>query len=172
MKCRNAQRSMSEYIDGALGAHETWELEKHLAACSACTRALGDLRRTVAAMQSAPRYEVTPDFADALQMRLSRVTPRPARRAWLIGLPSLFRPRLLPAWGLGIAASALAVFAVLPHRLARQETPRPIAVASPMRELQAARAESVALAATNPFDDVASTNLAASMPASESGPVD
>jgi anti-sigma factor RsiW len=158
---------LSEYIDGALGAHETWELEKHLAACRECARALAELRRTVAAVQSAPRYEITPEFADALQLRLSRVTPKPARRAWLAGLPCLFRPRLIPAWGLGVAASVLAVIAFLPQRAPTGRPSGPPLVSSPSRELQAARAESVALAATNPFEDVASANLAASTPASE-----
>ena len=167
MSCRHVQHRLSGYIDGALGAHETWEVEKHLAACRTCARALGDLRRTVAAVQAAPRYEVTPDFADALQRRLASVNPKPARRAWLAALPNAFRPRVLPAWGLAAAATTLVILAYLPHTPPPTWQPPVAAPAFSSRELQSARAQSVALAATSPFEDVATTNLAASMPAGD-----
>ncbi len=169
MSCRKMQARLSEYLDNALGAHETWELEKHLAGCRECSRVLAELRRTVAAVQAAPRFEVSADFAASLQQRLAAAAPKPRRRAWLVSIPSMFRPRLLPAWGLATAAATLAVLAFLPSA-PRGANVQPPPVPGPSREVQAARAHTVGLAAANPLEDVASANLAASMlPSDTSG---
>src|SRR5437016_1749655 len=98
MECNSIQQQLSEYLDNALSARETWELDKHLAECNACTRLLNELRGTVQAVADAPRFEVSADFMETLNARLAKVEPKPARWAWIENIRALFRPRVLPAW--------------------------------------------------------------------------
>ena len=45
MSCDEFKGSMMGYLDGELDAEQRARLESHLAACEACTREMGELRK-------------------------------------------------------------------------------------------------------------------------------
>jgi anti-sigma factor RsiW len=47
--CREAVELVSDYLDGTLPRRQRRRLEKHLAACDACTAYLEQMRATIAA---------------------------------------------------------------------------------------------------------------------------
>ena len=162
MNCRTVQPLLSEYIDNTLSARETWEVDRHLAECNSCNRALNEMRRTVGLVASSPRFEVSDDFMASLQVRLAGVEPSPARWAWLEGLRDLFRPRALPAWGaLGaLGTAALAFVMLVPRGPQIPAAKLGVPVAEPAIVQSAAR-QNLALQAADPFADIAAANLSA-----------
>lgn len=156
MNCKITQPRLSEYIDETLSGRDTWEVDRHLAACHECTRLLNELRRTTALVQSAPRREVSTAFMSSLQTRLAHIEPRPARCAWLEAIRAAFRPRFLPAWSAGLTAIALALVFLIPRQGALI-TPVPDVSTSE----ETAAHQNVAFSATDPFADTAAANLAA-----------
>jgi len=150
---------LSEYIDNTLSGHGAWECERHLATCHECTLRLNELRQTVACVSRVEAFAVSPEFMERLQARLDGVTPRPARGSWLAALGTAMRPRMLPAWGMAAAACALAVV-MLVHRAPHVQNPDPSRVP---QDMQAARTHSMAMAAMNPMEDLATASLAASV---------
>jgi anti-sigma factor RsiW len=162
MNCNTIQPRLSEYIDNALSARDTWEVDKHLADCNACTRALNEMRQTVSILTEAPRFEVSSDFMEKLHARIAVIEPEPPRVTWLASVRELFRPRVLPAWGAAMGACALALIMLMPRT--------PVAVGGkifdskpqPVSLVQTARNQNVALAATNPLGDPAAAALVAS----------
>lgn len=157
MSCNRIQPLLSEFIDNKLSARATWEVDLHLAECHECTRLLNETRRTVDVLASSPRLEVSADFMERLQERIGDVEPATPRFGWLESVRSAFRPRLLPAWGAGLATCALAVILIGPWNHDEINTS---ASPSGQEVRQAARA-SVALSATDPLADLGVANLAA-----------
>lgn len=157
MSCKRIQPLLSEFIDNKLSARSTWEVDLHLAECHECTRLLNEMRRTVDLMAGAPRFEVPVDFMQRLQDRIGEAEPASPRFAWLESLGAAIRPRLLPAWGAGLATCALAAILLVPHGGGVVPVP-PGTTGQEIR--QAARA-SVAFSATDPFADLGVANLAA-----------
>jgi anti-sigma factor RsiW len=155
MRCTNAQPLLSEYIDNALSARATFEVEKHLADCHECARALNEMRRTVDLVAQGPRFEVSGDFMDRLEARLRDLTPRQER--WAFGMPALWRPRLAPAFGTAVAACALGAVLFL-ARPGRPPAPGPSLQPT---SVQDAVRQNVAIAATDPFADIGTANLTA-----------
>jgi anti-sigma factor RsiW len=49
MVCRDAVALMSDYLDGALSAHDRERLEAHLVTCPHCTEYLAQIQATVSA---------------------------------------------------------------------------------------------------------------------------
>ena len=47
--CRDAVELMSDFLEGSLSRRDRRRLEKHLAACDACTSYLEQMRATIAA---------------------------------------------------------------------------------------------------------------------------
>lgn len=164
MNCKRIQPLLSEYIDNAVSARDTWEIDRHLADCHECTRALNEMRRTVDLVAGAPRLEVTAEFVDRLATRIAGLQPSPPRRAWVSLLGEMFRPRALPALGLALATCALAVVVFLPHNAhgtSDSEATRLRESAQVKAAANQAANQSVALAASDPFADIAAANLAA-----------
>jgi anti-sigma factor RsiW len=161
MNCKTIQPLLSEYIDNALSARDTWEVDKHLADCNGCARALNELRMTVRLLGERPRFEVSADFMENLQSRIAAVQPEPPRAAWLASLREMFRPRALPAWGAAAGACGLALVMLMQRVDAPENAAAPLRPAAPPL-VQTARNQSVALAATNPLGDPAAAALIAS----------
>src|SRR5258708_37439088 len=94
MNCKRALPLLSEYIDNSLSARDTWEVDRHLAGCNGCTRALNELRRTVDIVAESARFEVSPDFISCLQSRLEGLEPSTERRGGgFLGVVSYCPPR-------------------------------------------------------------------------------
>lgn len=95
MRCRNAQRDISEYVDGTLDARRTAALERHLAACAACREVLEDFR---AVCDAASRLDAPEPGDDVWRTIRSRLEAEVSGRA---GAPSAAAPRRRTfAWGL------------------------------------------------------------------------
>ena len=161
MKCNKMQPLLSEYVDNSLSARETWEVDRHVTQCYECARVLNELRRTVELVGSADRYEVSPEFVDRLETRISGIEPNAPRGAWLGGLGRIFRHRALPAWGLAVASCALAILVFIPHPEPGGSQPPVVRPASESGHVAVAANQNVALAASDPFADIATANLTA-----------
>jgi anti-sigma factor RsiW len=64
--CRDAVELMSDYVDGALPRRQRKRLERHLAACDACSGYLEQLRATISASGSASPDDLDPEVLDGL----------------------------------------------------------------------------------------------------------
>jgi anti-sigma factor RsiW len=108
LHCKHVQARLSEFVDGTLPESETWEIRKHLASCSVCTRASAELAATVRLVSALPERGPSESFDDRLAARLADLvlTPRPPTlREKLIALWS--RPTIRPAIASGLALAAL-----------------------------------------------------------------
>lgn len=68
MTCTKAQRSISEYVDGALDARRTAALERHLERCAACREVLEDFRAMKTAASELPVMEPGDDVWPRVRM--------------------------------------------------------------------------------------------------------
>jgi anti-sigma factor RsiW len=64
--CRQAVELMSDFLEGSLSRRDRRRLERHLAACDACTAYLDQLRATIAASGRAAPEDLPPDVLDGL----------------------------------------------------------------------------------------------------------
>jgi len=77
---------LSAYIDGQVSAAERTLVERHLAACPACTRDLMALRRTVLLLNHLPPIAAARPFT----LSQAQVAPaRPGPWRWVFGVPGL-----------------------------------------------------------------------------------
>ena len=77
---------LSAYIDGQVSAGERALVERHLAACPACTRELAALRLTVRMLRQLPVVSAPRAFT----LSQSKVAPaRPGVWRWVFGAPGL-----------------------------------------------------------------------------------
>jgi len=115
MRCRTAQRRLSDELDGALDPGRRRRLEAHLRACPACRAYRGGLARLQAKVrpEAGRSAEYWAGFEQRLETRLDR--EETGRRA--VGRP--FAARRRAAWavaGLALAAVAVAWFGWLRPR--------------------------------------------------------
>ncbi len=59
--CRNLLDSLSEYVDGELGAELCAEIDRHLQQCENCRIVIDSLRKTVYLYKATAEPPVTPD---------------------------------------------------------------------------------------------------------------
>ena len=115
--CRQVQTLLSDYIDNALPARQTWEVEKHLAACPDCAWQLREMQTTIQVLRAAPAFGTGDDFMARLHARLDGLEPKPSLLQSLrtrmedLAAPLRFRP--LPALGLSMALALICGVALL-----------------------------------------------------------
>ncbi len=97
MRCRNARRNISEYVDGTLDARRAAALERHLETCAPCREILEDFR---AVSEAASRLDA-PEPGDHVWRTIRRrletevggtvaaPAKMPRRRAFDWGLPAM-----------------------------------------------------------------------------------
>ena len=115
MRCRTAEKRLSDWLDGALSPRKRARLEAHLSSCPACRAARDALARLQkeAALPAGPPDGYWADFERRLASRLDR---EPAGRK-AVGTPFPVRRRL--AWavaGLALVAAAALWIALLRPR--------------------------------------------------------
>ena len=64
--CRQAVALMTDYLDGALSAHDRVRLEEHLAECPHCSEYLAQIQATVAAAGHVEPDDLPPEALDEL----------------------------------------------------------------------------------------------------------
>lgn len=79
MNCNDIREQL---VDVAGGASATAEVQNHLHSCTACTEALGDMRKTMALLDEWQAPEPSPYFDVRLQARL-REEQRTSAASWL-----------------------------------------------------------------------------------------
>jgi Putative zinc-finger len=88
MRCTEAKRLLSPYLDGAVSGAEMRVLQEHLESCSACQREYRLLWRTQRLLMSTGRPTPPADLGLKLRLAISReaALARRPRFAWLDGL--------------------------------------------------------------------------------------
>lgn len=64
--CQEVTELVNDYIERALGAHETALFEQHLNFCDGCDWHVDQMRTTIAAVGRSQEVEVPPDVRDRL----------------------------------------------------------------------------------------------------------
>jgi anti-sigma factor RsiW len=64
--CQQAVELMSDYLEGSLSRRDRRRLEKHLAACDACTAYLEQMRVTIAASGVVEPDDLAPEVLETL----------------------------------------------------------------------------------------------------------
>lgn len=170
--CGAMQPLLSDYVDGALSARHTFEVERHLSGCTECATQVRQLEATVQMLHQAERRDTADDFMAKLHARLDDLEPEPARRRslqdilrdLLQGMRDALRSRTAPALGLAAAAAGLmGVLLLLQPVLAPSQGPAlPPPDLHPSRPVVDRQAldQQVAATASDPLGDVAAENLA------------
>jgi len=109
MDCKRIEERLPLYFYDELSAPERAEVEEHLAACSPCATAAGELRRLREALEARPALEPSPDLLVRCRHVLEEALDREAT-GWRALARSGFG--LWPAGAGFRAASALAVLLV------------------------------------------------------------
>jgi anti-sigma factor RsiW len=95
---------LSAYLDGALAPEPRARVELHLSSCADCRGELESLRHMKLALSSAPRKNLPPDLALALERRFVKGKELP----WYAGLA---RPAIwAPAGALALASLAVSLW--------------------------------------------------------------
>lgn len=159
MNCREAERRLPGYLDGAISSRDHARLRQHLADCDACRGQLEDYHHL--ASRLAQVEVVAPPFELAVNIRVQIAKEQPpwvrARRMWFRALhvfEDILEPLAVPATG-GIL-TALVVFALLVQNIL-VGVPLGGVVANdlPLNIVQPARLESLA---PFPVSDVAAAD--------------
>jgi hypothetical protein len=72
LRCPEAKRLFSPYLDGAVTGTEMLRLQQHLSDCAACNEHYQSLRRTQQLLSSVRRRKVPPDLGLKLRLAISR----------------------------------------------------------------------------------------------------
>jgi len=168
--CQAMERLLSDYADGTLSARETWEVEKHLAACQECTAAARQMQTTIDLLRTSDRFDTGDDFMAKLHTRLDGLdsqsphsrSPLNGLRDWLAGVGVILRTRRTPALSLGVALAGVAALAVLAQPLWMHpgEVPALDSV-RPNFQVQQTLERQVAASASDPLGDAAAERLTA-----------
>lgn len=106
MSCENTQILLHAYVDGELDLVRSLEIEKHLAGCLACARAVENQRTLGAALRSGSLYYQAPE---GLERRVGSALRRAAR-------PEAPSKRI--AWAMLAVAASLLLAGIFVDRLA------------------------------------------------------
>lgn len=116
MNCRDAQRRLPGYLDGAMRTGEHALVSRHLESCLDCREQLERFRRLMICLSRVTPVEPPADLATRIRVQASRVQPRwaLANRIWVqvrMVFEDILEPLAVPATG-GIL-TALVVFVLL-----------------------------------------------------------
>jgi anti-sigma factor RsiW len=162
MTCRKVLSLLSEHVDGKLSGRVTWEVDRHLATCHACTGVANELRKVVAVVSASPRVDAPPDFGARVRDRLTAASAARPQRSYWSAPPLASALRRAPAWATAGIAGVLMLTAVLRGPVPSRNTMvRPSVEAGEVVALHPAGDQHVALTASGPLDDVSASVLTA-----------
>ena len=99
MKCRNARKLVSEFIDGLKSDTKRLELEKHLSGCEECDKYASQLTRCMDLLHRAPRETTGDNFAWKVRLKLNQERNSVRERSASYGT-------LIRSWNLRFATTA------------------------------------------------------------------
>jgi anti-sigma factor RsiW len=116
MNCREAERRLAGYLDGAISSRERFSVRQHLDSCAPCREELERYCRLAGYLANIEPVAVPDDLALKIRVQASQAGPRGARLARLQTrfsqwFEEILEPMALPATG-GIL-TALVVFVFL-----------------------------------------------------------
>ncbi|MGA8224629.1 MAG: zf-HC2 domain-containing protein [Candidatus Acidiferrales bacterium] len=116
MNCREAQRRLPGYLDGAISSRDHARLREHLAGCDGCRVQLEDYHRLSSQLSQLEAVAPPPGLAVGIRVQIAQAQPpwARARRMWFRALhvfEDILEPLAVPATG-GIL-TALVVFVLL-----------------------------------------------------------
>ena len=100
LRCPQAKRLFSPYLDGAVTGTEMLALEDHLTSCEACNRDYQSLRELQRLLVSAGRPKAPADLGLKLRLAISREAAqakRPPFEGWLVRMENALRGHMVPA---------------------------------------------------------------------------
>ena len=106
MKCRNARKLVSEFIDGLKSDTIRLELEKHLSGCEECDKYASQLTRCMDLLHRAPRETTSDNFAWKVRLKLNQERNSVRERSASYGT-------LIRSWNLRFATTAASAAAVV-----------------------------------------------------------
>jgi anti-sigma factor RsiW len=89
MSCGRIENKILAYIDGRLKANEHAEMEKHLAACAACSLRVNEFRAVGDLLGELPMIEPSPAFDVRVR---ALVAAEPVKQSWWAWLKPSARP--------------------------------------------------------------------------------
>src|SRR5215469_7576460 len=101
MNCAEIEILICEYVDGTLAAAQRAEVERHCAACPACTALVQDSAAAVAFMERAAEVEAPPELITRM---LFDAPWQKSKSGWL---PKIFNSVLQPKFALSMAMTIL-----------------------------------------------------------------
>ena len=106
MRCRQAEKLIFDYIDGAISESDRLGLEKHLGECRTCEVTASALAKSLDLLHHLPKAEPSENFNWKLRLRLAQ-----ERNAWRenLGSERVWRG----AWRSRFALGAFSAFAVV-----------------------------------------------------------
>lgn len=148
MNCREAERRLPGYLDGAIHSRDHARLREHLDSCGGCRAQLERYRRLSACL--AQLQPVAPPAELAVHIRVQASQPRPAwagirhlwRRAALV-FENILEPLAVPATG-GILTALVAFVLVVQNMLVGVPLGGVVAHDLPLNLVEPARLESMA----------------------------
>ena len=142
LKCPQAKRLFSPYLDGAVTGTEMLALQDHLSNCGACNGEYQELRRTQQLLLSAPRPKAPSDLGLKMRLAISReaATARRGRFEGLrVRLENAFEAFMVPATAGFLTAFILfgiaMVYFVVPSSL-KADNDVPLVMVNTAPELQ------------------------------------
>jgi len=118
MTCRDTERKLAGYLDGAINSHDHARVREHLGACAACRMQLAHYQRLATCLAnvepSAPPIDLAVRIHVNVEAAQSRTFAGNAQRVWAraaMVFENIFRPLAVPATG-GVL-TALVVFVLL-----------------------------------------------------------
>lgn len=66
LKCQELVELLTDYLEGSLGWRARRRVEKHLAACTACTRYVEQMRETLSLLGTVPVDTLSPEAQSTL----------------------------------------------------------------------------------------------------------
>ena len=148
MNCKDTQRSLPGYLDGAIPSREHAQVREHVDSCGACRSLLEGYRRLVVSLANVEPVQPPPDLATRIRVSASQeYSPwQGVHRMWKragVVFENVLEPLAVPATG-GVV-TALVVFALLVQNIL-VGVPMGGVVANdlPLNLVQPARLESLA----------------------------
>ncbi len=148
MNCREAQRRLPGYLDGAIRVRDHADLRDHLASCGDCRRDLDRYRILAARLATVDRVAPPRDLAMKIRVRASQ-KPNAwwfVERLWsriVLGTQNILQPLAVPATGGVLTAIAVFVF-VTQSMIVGMPVGRAVADDLPLDLIQPAQLESLA----------------------------